>query len=60
MTSYRSDDYYEGLQAAYKVVHKLFQQSTSADRRFAYQNAMSAINQEIDAACENKSRIIIP
>ena len=58
MTPSRSEDYIDGLQKSYQILHKLFTQSQFPERRFAYQNAMSEINQEIEDVCHDKPRII--
>ena len=58
MTPSRSDDYIDGLQTAYRILHKLHGQSQFPERRFAYQNAMSEINQEIENVSHDKPSII--
>lgn len=56
----RSDDYYDGLQIAYKAVYKLFERCKLQDYKNAYQCALNAIDEEIAKANDDQPRIIVP
>lgn len=56
----RSDDFIDGLQIAFGILHNLKQKCVFPERRFAYEAAMSAIDQAIMDASVDKPRIILP